>query len=317
MARIEYDPVKDRFAGMIRGSRVLRRLFYFLLDLFFLRSWHIRRVLRRKCRRLDADGEWRCLDAGCGFGQYDRFLLSEFGNAVVTALDVKQEYVEDCRSYFRREESRGRIGFKVADLLELDRAEAFDVILCVDVLEHIEEDEEVLMRLSRALKPGGFLLTHTPSAYSAADAGEEESFTREQADADEVTETGREVDAGGMPETGREADSGGVADADKVVSFTGEHARAGYLKEELQEKFERAGLGAEELHYTYGRFGHAGWVLSIKYPMLLLNKMGMAGLIPLAVYYVPVLPVALCLNLAELFTKNERGNGIYAVGRKA
>ncbi|MEX0994222.1 MAG: hypothetical protein WD599_01760, partial [Balneolaceae bacterium] len=78
MSKIAYDPIKDTFAGVIRRSRLLRRLFYFILDLFFLRGWHIRRRLKKAGRKLDEKGEWKLLDAGCGFGQYDRFILSRF-----------------------------------------------------------------------------------------------------------------------------------------------------------------------------------------------------------------------------------------------
>ena len=80
MSKIEYDPVKDKFSAIIKNSRVLRRIFYFLLDLFFLRSWHLRQLISKQVQNWIAEGEWNLLDAGCGFGQYDRFILSRFKN---------------------------------------------------------------------------------------------------------------------------------------------------------------------------------------------------------------------------------------------
>ena len=53
MSKIEYDPVKDKLARIVRKSRVLRRIFYFILDLVFLRSWHIRRIIRKKGAQLE------------------------------------------------------------------------------------------------------------------------------------------------------------------------------------------------------------------------------------------------------------------------
>ncbi len=38
MNKIAYDPVKDRFARIVRKSKKLRKIFYTLLDLIFLRS---------------------------------------------------------------------------------------------------------------------------------------------------------------------------------------------------------------------------------------------------------------------------------------
>ena len=69
MSRIAYDPVKDRFANIIRRFRFLRTLFYKLLDLFFLRSWYVRDILRKYGSHNDQQGQWRLLDAGSGFGQ--------------------------------------------------------------------------------------------------------------------------------------------------------------------------------------------------------------------------------------------------------
>ena len=56
MSRIAYDPVKDRFAKIIRKFRFLRTLFYKILDLFFLRSWYVRDILREYGSELDKQG---------------------------------------------------------------------------------------------------------------------------------------------------------------------------------------------------------------------------------------------------------------------
>ncbi len=273
MGTISYDPIKNRFAGYIRHSRLLRTLFYYLLDLFFLRSWHIRRILKKEGGILDRKGRWRLLDAGCGFGQYDRFILNRFENVEVLAIDVKENYLEDCKKYFQKEIKEGKIAFRQADLLKFDPEPVFDFILCIDVLEHIEDDQAVIRNLAHSLKPGGRLLMHSPSHYSEEDAGDEESFV-------------------------------------------GEHARAGYSKQDIQKKYKEVGLRVDKLHYTYGRYGHMAWQMSVKGPMLLLNRVGMSGLMLLVVYYPLVLLPCLLLNTADLFTGNVKGNGIYALGSR-
>ena len=273
MSRIAYDPVKDKFSKIIRNSRLLRRTFYFLLDLFFLRSWHLRKLIKQYGRSKDQTGEWSLLDAGSGFGQYDRFILSSFKNVKVLSVDVKKEYLADCRNYFSREIKNGRIEFREADLLNFEPDREFDLAICIDVLEHIEEDVRVMQNLNSSLKPGGVLLVHSPSHYSEEDADEDESF----------------VD---------------------------EHARAGYSKEELSEKLERAGFDVEKVHYTYGFWGHKAWILSVKWPMLWFNKLSLFAALPLIIYYPLILPFTLLMNVSDLFTKNQKGNGIYAAGRK-
>jgi SAM-dependent methyltransferase len=273
MSRIEYDPVKDKFAGIVKNSKILRRAFYFLLDIFFLRSWHIRRVLTQIGKKLDKQKEWKLLDAGCGFGQYDRFILEQFQQVKVYSVDVKEDYLEDNRRYFKDEIASGRITFYEADLLNFTSEIKFDVIICIDVLEHIEEDKRVMKNLSASLKKDAYFLMHSPSHFSKEDAGEDNSFV-------------------------------------------GEHARAGYSKPEIDKKLMESDLLPEKIHYTYGTWGHRAWVLSVKWPMLWFNKISLFAVIPLLVYYPIVMPFCLVMNLIDLYTRNEKGNGIYALARK-
>lgn len=181
MSRIAYDPVKDRFAKIIRSSKILRTLFYKVLDLFFLRSWYIRKILRQYAGEMDAKGEWNLLDAGSGFGQYDRFILREFQNVWLKAVDVKQDYLADSRQYFEKEIEEGRIEFEQVDLLKMDYDQQFNFVICVDVLEHIEQDTTVMENINEALRPGGYFLMHSPSIYSEEDADGDESFVDEHA----------------------------------------------------------------------------------------------------------------------------------------
>jgi SAM-dependent methyltransferase len=273
MSRIAYDPVKDRFAALIRNRQFVRTLFYKLLDLFFLRSWYIRALLRKYAASLSKKDTWKLFDAGCGFGQYDRFILRHFPSVSVTAVDVKEQYLDDCRDYFSREIERGFIRFEKADLLALQQPAEFDMAICVDVLEHIADDVQVMKNIEALLKPGGYFIMHSPSVYSAEDAGDEESF----------------VD---------------------------EHARTGYSKQELEEKFSIAGLTPVEIAYTYGRKGHLAWELIIKYPMLWLNKWKLWALPLMAICYLFTLPASLVLMKLDMMRDNEKGTGIYAVARK-
>ncbi len=62
--------------------------------------------------------------------------------------------------------------FMQMDARQVPYVEEFDAIGAFDVLEHIEEDEEVLAQLHKALKPGGILLLTVPQhpwLWSATD----------------------------------------------------------------------------------------------------------------------------------------------------
>jgi SAM-dependent methyltransferase len=276
MSRIAYDPVKDAFAGFIRGRKWLRTLFYKILNLFFLRSWHIRNKIRQlHSRKFSRYRQWLILDAGSGFGQYDRFLLREFNNAVIEAIDIKQSYLDDCSEYFASNIGKGRISFHKRDLLSLEVKDKFDFVLCVDVMEHIEDDQRVLKNIRKSLKDGGYFLMHSPSHLSGSDAAEGEG------------------------------------------SFVDEHARTGYSLDEIDAKLRAGGLIPIEIHYTYRKWGHASWVIMIKWPMLLLNRAGMAASLLLPFYYALFLLPGLLLMAADLLENQSEGKGIIALAQKA
>src|SRR5699024_12414061 len=87
--------------------------------MFFLRSWYVRKILKQYGSKLDLRDRWRLLDAGSGFGQYDRFILKQFSNVEVKSVDVKTDYLNDSRQYFIDEVQAGRICFEEMDLLDL------------------------------------------------------------------------------------------------------------------------------------------------------------------------------------------------------
>ncbi|MFN3875961.1 MAG: class I SAM-dependent methyltransferase, partial [Flavobacteriales bacterium] len=140
---MQYDPVKRRLGAVFNRTPWLRRLFYRLLDLLLLRAWHIHRDLRPWIREARSANDVRIYDAGAGFGQYSYWLSSRLPQARITAIDVKKEQVADCNAFFERI-GRPRVRFKVGDVTTYRQPGGFDLVVCVDVMEHIVEDEAAL-----------------------------------------------------------------------------------------------------------------------------------------------------------------------------
>ncbi len=176
---MEYDPVKNVFADAVSDNSFLRKIFYWLLDLMFLRSWHV----RKKIRSLYPENtKMEIFDAGMGFGQYTYFMTKRFSKSKILAVDVKEEQVTDCRKFFSKC-GYNNVHFEIADLTKIEFSNEFDFILCVDVMEHIAEDELVFRNFSNALKKGGKLLVNTPSNLGGSDTNEDDdqSFIGEHA----------------------------------------------------------------------------------------------------------------------------------------
>ena len=176
---MQYDPIKKGLGSFFNRSPLLRILFYNLLNLLLLRTWHIKKELKKY--RRDHHGPIHALDAGSGFGQYTYSLmkLSKFWK--ITGVDVKAEQIEDCNTFINKIRKEQQVQFKVADLTRMNDKATYDFILCVDVMEHIDNDRQVFSNFVNALKPGGVILISTPSDQGGSDVHNDthESFIEE------------------------------------------------------------------------------------------------------------------------------------------
>lgn len=96
------------------------------------------------------------LEVGCGTG----FVLSGLAQAFPSVDLVGCDALITALRYARRR-------LRTSDLYQMDArslpfVSSFDVIGCFDVIEHIEEDTQVLSEMYRALKPGGGLIVTVP-----------------------------------------------------------------------------------------------------------------------------------------------------------
>jgi len=176
---MHYDPIKKGLGVFFNRSPWLRIVFYKLLDLLLLRTWHIKKELR-KFKKYQ-QGEIKVLDAGSGFGQYAYFMSRLSSGWKIKGVDVKEDQIEDCNQFFRQIGKQDQVIFEIADLTQFDEENTYQLILCVDVMEHILEDVRVFQNYANAMKPGGMLLISTPSDQGGSDVHDEEdeSFIEE------------------------------------------------------------------------------------------------------------------------------------------
>ncbi|HXW75595.1 MAG TPA: bifunctional 2-polyprenyl-6-hydroxyphenol methylase/3-demethylubiquinol 3-O-methyltransferase UbiG [Steroidobacteraceae bacterium] len=99
------------------------------------------------------------LDVGCGGGLLAEALARE--GAAVTAIDLAPGMIEVARLHAA--ESGLRIDYRVAGTEELARAmpQRFDVVTCMEMLEHVPEPAAVIATLARLLRPGGAAFVST------------------------------------------------------------------------------------------------------------------------------------------------------------
>jgi SAM-dependent methyltransferase len=113
-----------------------------------------RRIIAELMRRLELPADVEILDAGCGSGR-NMVDLARLGT--VTGIEIAD------LSYARALE-RGVGEVVRGSITELPLPDArFQVAVCLDVIEHIEDDLRALRELYRVVRPGGTLLVTVPA----------------------------------------------------------------------------------------------------------------------------------------------------------
>ena len=176
---MQYEPIKRSVGRFFAGPLIMRKILYSLLDLLLLRTWHVKKALRKIARQFPDAAN--VLDAGSGFGQYTWRMSRINPNWYIKAIDINNEHVEDCSRFFDKAGLSGRVLFGTADLTNLQDNNIYNIILSVDVMEHIEEDVQVFRNFYNSLQNNGVLLISTPSDQGGSDVHgeEEESFIDE------------------------------------------------------------------------------------------------------------------------------------------
>jgi len=113
-----------------------------------------RRILLSVLKRnLDLKEGLQILDVGCGGGA-TMGSLRRYGN--VRGIDTSEEAVE-----YNRERGREVSLGAVESIPFADNS--FDLVLALDVIEHVPNDLQALRELFRTLRPGGSLLVTVPA----------------------------------------------------------------------------------------------------------------------------------------------------------
>ena len=117
----------------------------------------------------------RVLDIGCGGGLLSEALAQ--AGAEVTAIDLAPELVKVARLHAL--ESGATVDYRVqaAEDLAAEQPGSFDVVTCMEMLEHVPDPSSVIRACHKLVKPGGQVFFSTinrnPKAYLFAVIGAE------------------------------------------------------------------------------------------------------------------------------------------------
>lgn len=120
-------------------------------------------------RKLDAQYNLSSLksaiDIGCNVGVYGK-LISDFGIKNVRGIDIEASYVNSANTTFGFEEGDRKLHFDCIMAEDINDNDRYDFILCTEVIEHTQQQKEVIEKIKRILAPGGIAIITLPNAFS-------------------------------------------------------------------------------------------------------------------------------------------------------
>jgi 2-polyprenyl-3-methyl-5-hydroxy-6-metoxy-1,4-benzoquinol methylase len=107
------------------------------------------------------------LEVGAGIGNLTQFLL---GAKRVTCVEPEAEYKHALKAIADKHQNVHYYAVPVGDIP--DEEGEYDSVLCVNVLEHIEDEKHALEAMAKRIKPGGYVVLYVPAvrwAYGVMD----------------------------------------------------------------------------------------------------------------------------------------------------
>ncbi|MDD5680401.1 MAG: class I SAM-dependent methyltransferase [Candidatus Omnitrophica bacterium] len=125
----------------------------FMSRLEHLKSWFYKKIKPYLGNRI--------LEAGCGTGNLTSYLLDK---QLVVAVDNDSEMLDECRKRFSQGQNIRFTKYSLTDPSIIKLSENnLDTIVCINTLEHIEDDAAALKNFRSILVKGGTLILLVPA----------------------------------------------------------------------------------------------------------------------------------------------------------
>jgi ubiquinone biosynthesis O-methyltransferase len=107
----------------------------------------------------------KVLDLGCNDGNLSLYMARK--GCEVLGIDLARNAVECARKSAEHYAIKNARFESIDFVRDWNEPEAFDLVLCSHVIEHVPDDAAFIRKIATALKPGGTLLIFTPTQHAS------------------------------------------------------------------------------------------------------------------------------------------------------
>ena len=101
------------------------------------------------------------LEAGCGEGEVTRFIYKMIKPERMVAFDISEKVISEAEERALNDGLTGKIDFHIGSIYEIDDLNN-DLVVCSEVLEHMDNPEKALEELKKASGGNGYILVSVP-----------------------------------------------------------------------------------------------------------------------------------------------------------
>ncbi|MBN1301327.1 MAG: class I SAM-dependent methyltransferase [Melioribacteraceae bacterium] len=269
-----------KYPGLYLRYPVLLRLHHFIESATTLRVWYMKKTLRKILNTLPK--KFSLYDAGCGAGVYILPLLSRYPESFFLGVDKIAGNVEVCSEYSRINKLNNA-RFVQAAIEDFAPTDSMDLIICVTVLQYVENDTKALANFKKNLKYGGKLLLYIPVYYDRVIPFYEKIVTKYFIKNDYDTRQG---------------------------------IKRHYSPEEMFSKLSDSGFTITSSSFVYGIPGKLAYEL-FSLGLYLFKKLpSLISFILLILFVIAVYPIVFASMMVDYLYKHKKGNGLLIVAEK-
>ena len=126
---------------------------------FQIRSMYFKKILASNLLNINPK---KILDAGCGIGAYTFLLGQTYLQARVTGGDIDKYKLKSCQT-MAKELGLRNVEFDYLNITKINnKGNYYDLVVNIDVLEHVDNYELALKNFFRILHRNGYLYIHVP-----------------------------------------------------------------------------------------------------------------------------------------------------------